>query len=191
MLTPPAVKPQLRFDNWHYRGLQGMVNTSFANAQYIEANCKTPIIPSMDPEYSKNSCLDVVEFASKSYYDYGRYISAWSTFANTTEGSIDLNNRPRGVGQFNEATDVNAAWVEISNVTEDSLAFGRSVNNVSLAMPHAGLVQAAQDPINGILQPNVGRTCEQVADLDITDNSIRTSTDLVSTKSERRYHLPW
>ncbi|KAI9665720.1 MAG: hypothetical protein M1821_003654 [Bathelium mastoideum] len=148
------VKPQLRFDDWHYRNLQGTVNASFANAQYIETNCKTPIDPQMDPGYSTNTCLDVVDFASKSYYNYGRYLSQWSSFANSTEGSIDMKTRPAGVGQFNEFTDVTAAWVEMSNVTEASSTFGRSVNNVSMAMPHAGVVQAAQDPINGILQPN-------------------------------------
>ena len=110
----------------------------------------------MDPDYSTNSCLDVVDFAAKSYYNYGQYISSWSNFANDTEGSADLNQRPIGVGQFNGDTVVNAAWVEIRNVTEDSTTYGRTVNNVSMAMPHAGLVQAAQDPINKILQPSVG-----------------------------------
>ncbi|KAL9089112.1 MAG: hypothetical protein Q9165_005925 [Trypethelium subeluteriae] len=148
------VKPQLRFDSWRYRGLQGMVNTSFANAQYIETNCQTPVIPALDPEYGTNTCLDVVDFAPKSYYSYGRYISDWSNFANSTDGSTDLNTRPNGVGQLNEATDVHAAWVEIANVTEDSDTYGRTINNISMAMPHAGIFQAAHDPINGILQPS-------------------------------------
>ncbi|KAF2236621.1 hypothetical protein EV356DRAFT_498166 [Viridothelium virens] len=148
------VKPQLRFDSWRYRGLQGMVNTSFANAQYIEANCQTPVIPALDPEYGTNNCLDVVDFAANSYYNYGRYISNWSNFANSSNGSTDLTTRPEGVGQFNGATDVHAAWIEIANVTEDSETYGRTINNISMAMPHAGVVQAAHDPINGILQPS-------------------------------------
>lgn len=32
--------------------------------------------------------------------------------------------------------------------------YGRIVNNVTLAMPHAGVYATATDPINGILQPN-------------------------------------
>ena len=156
-LIPSIVKPQLRFDQWQSRNLQGLVNTSFANAQYIETNCKTPIDPQMDLLYSTNTCLDVVDFAARSYNNYGLYMAAWSNFANSTNGSTDMNTRPLGVGQIDEGTDINAAWVQVSNVTEVSAAFGRSVNNVSLAMPHAGLVQAAQDSINGILQPDVGQ----------------------------------
>lgn len=156
-LSFSIVKPQLRFDKWHSLNMQGLVNTSFAYAPYIEANCKTPIDLQMDPKYSTNTCLDVVDFSAKSYNNYGLYMTSWSKFANSTDGSIDMNTRPIGVGQIDETTDVTAAWVQVSHVTEVSAAFGRSVNNVSMAMPHAGLVQAAQDPINGILQPSVGR----------------------------------
>ncbi|KAI9688001.1 MAG: hypothetical protein M1820_010341 [Bogoriella megaspora] len=147
------VKPQLRFNDWEHRNLQGMVNTSFANAQYILANCKTPITLEMDPSYAENTCLDVVDFAAQSYNNFGRYIARWSTFANTTDGSTDPKARPLAVGQFNALTDVTSAWVELHDVAETSKAWGRTVDNVSLAMPHSGIVQAARDPVNSILQP--------------------------------------
>lgn len=35
----------------------------------------------------------------------------------------------------------------------DSKKFGRIINNVTMAMPHAGVSAAARDPSNNIIQP--------------------------------------
>ena len=50
-------------------------------------------------------------------------------------------------------TTVNGSWIHIENMTITSNKYERIVNNVTLAMPHAGVVAAARDPINNILQP--------------------------------------
>ena len=48
-------------------------------------------------------------------------------------------------------------------MSEDSANFGRIVNNISMAMPHSGIVAAARDPKNGILQPE---------DLDVRETAL-------------------
>ena len=37
---------------------------------------------------------------------------------------------------------------------DDFASFGRIVNNITMAMPHSGIVAAAKDPKNRILQPD-------------------------------------
>jgi len=52
-------------------------------------------------------------------------------------------------------TTVKGSWTNIpeNNMTVLSKEYNRTVNNVTMAMPHASLFAAAQDPINGIVQP--------------------------------------
>lgn len=40
------------------------------------------------------------------------------------------------------------------NMSTLSETYGRTVNNVTMAMPHAGVVAAAMDSLNGIMQPS-------------------------------------
>ena len=40
------------------------------------------------------------------------------------------------------------------NMSSLSETYGRIVNNVTMVMPHAGVVAAVLDPINGIMQPS-------------------------------------
>lgn len=40
------------------------------------------------------------------------------------------------------------------NMSTLSETYGRIVDNVTMAMPHAGVVAAAKDPLNGIMQPS-------------------------------------
>jgi hypothetical protein len=52
-------------------------------------------------------------------------------------------------------TTVQGSWVmpNSSNVTASYDQFARVVNNVTMAMPHAGVIAAATDPGNNIMQP--------------------------------------
>lgn len=50
-------------------------------------------------------------------------------------------------------TTVQGSWIHVYNTTERSETFKRIINNVSMAMPHAGVFSAARDPLNDILQP--------------------------------------
>lgn len=60
------------------------------------------------------------------------------------------------MGLLYDNTTVIGSWL---NQSEDmatvSDRFGRIINNISMAMPHAGIFAAARDPINGIRQPDI------------------------------------
>lgn len=65
-----------------------------------------------------------------------------------------MTGRPGAVGLLYDNTTVSGSWINQENMTETSLKFnGRIINNISLAMPHAGIFAAARDPINSIMQP--------------------------------------
>lgn len=89
------------------------------------------------------------------YHNYQQYLTRWAAIGTNGTGSSDLATRPPGFALLNDNTTITAPFIEAyeSNMTE---IFGRTgiiVNNVSMAMPHVGVVQASSDPINGIMQP--------------------------------------
>ncbi|OCK83244.1 hypothetical protein K432DRAFT_402226 [Lepidopterella palustris CBS 459.81] len=156
LYTPAAsalVQPQLKFGDWVDVTLAGRVSASFANPNYVQSLCNTPIQESMDPVYAGSTCLQI-EHASQGYHNYQRYLSFWTAVANSGNGTTDLKNRPQGFGLLHENTSITASWIQVVNVPDSSKKFGgRIVNNVSLAMPHSGVFQAARDPRNNIIQP--------------------------------------
>jgi hypothetical protein len=81
-------------------------------------------------------------------------MSYWSATSKAGNGSTVLEQRPNGYGLLFDNTSVTPAWIEQVAVEDSSKKFGRIVNNVSLAMPHAGIFQAARDERNGIIQPD-------------------------------------
>lgn len=51
-------------------------------------------------------------------------------------------------------TTVRESWINNYNMTDLSNNFnGQIINNISIAMPHAGVLAAAREPINNIMQP--------------------------------------
>jgi hypothetical protein len=67
-----------------------------------------------------------------------------------------LAKRPTGKHNLFDNTTMDSSWIETEHGdTEANFnTHKRIINNVTLAMPHAGVYAAATDPINGILQPN-------------------------------------
>ena len=59
-------------------------------------------------------------------------------------------------------TTIKGSWINLvseQNMTTLSHYWNRTVNNITMAMPHPGVLQAAQDPINSILQPQDLSVC--------------------------------
>jgi hypothetical protein len=84
-------------------------------------------------------------------------MSRWTDIAQTGNGTDVQKLRPQGFGLFQENTTVTASWIEMIDTKEESLKFNRTLNNVTLAMPHSGIFQAARGtPENNIMQPEVG-----------------------------------
>jgi hypothetical protein len=144
------VQPILKFGKWENRVLVGNVKTQFANIAYVKEICETPI--RTDDEFGGNTCLQI-EHASQGYHNYQRYMAFWSRMSDNGNGSSEQNLRPPGFGTLHENTTIVANWINIINTTEASIKHERAINNVSLAMPHSGVFQAARDARNDILQP--------------------------------------
>jgi len=58
-----------------------------------------------------------------------------------------------GYALFAQNTTVNGTWINTIDTKEISKQKNRIINNVTLAMPHAGVFQAARDPQSQIMQP--------------------------------------
>jgi hypothetical protein len=75
---------------------------------------------------------------------------------NGTGESTNIIERPQAVAMLYENTTVQGSWIipNSSNMTVNNDRFARVVNNVTMAMPHAGVYAAARDPKNNIMQPS-------------------------------------
>ncbi|KAI4738776.1 hypothetical protein E4T50_10765 [Aureobasidium sp. EXF-12298] len=147
------VQPYLRYGPWERGSLQGLVKTTWANTKYLGANCGTPIKETED-DLTGNTCLQI-QYAAHSYYNYQRYISDWSTISKNGNGTSDPVHRPKGFAMIFENTTVTAPWIDLeySDVQTNSDNHQRIINNVTLALPHAGVPGAAWNSVNNILQP--------------------------------------
>jgi hypothetical protein len=143
-----------KFSPWEKRVLQGSVRTSFANKEYVQSTCKTPITTNIEPDLNDlgTTCIQI-EHAAQAYHNYRNWLSHWAISASGGNGSAELKDRPKGWAILNDNTTVTAPWIN-----EHPVSLWKPenwvINNVTLASPHPGLVQAAQDPANGIMQPN-------------------------------------
>ncbi|KAF1916879.1 hypothetical protein BDU57DRAFT_449041 [Ampelomyces quisqualis] len=144
------VQPTLRQGSWQQTLLAGRVKTDFANVSYVKSLCQTPI--RTDKENGGSTCLQI-EHAGQGYHNYQRYLAEWDKAAANGNGTTKQEKRPPGFGLLYENTTITAQWINVINTTEVSKEYGRAVNNVSLAMPHAGVFEAAHHARNGILQP--------------------------------------
>ncbi|KEQ63714.1 uncharacterized protein M437DRAFT_74296 [Aureobasidium melanogenum CBS 110374] len=147
------VQPYLRYGPWERGSMQGVVKTIFANPIYLGENCGTPIKDAED-DNAGLTCLQI-QYAAHSYYNYQRYISDWSTISKNGNGTSDPAHRPKGFAMIFENTTVTAPWIDLeySDVLNNSDKHQRIINNVTLALPHAGVPGAAWDSVNNILQP--------------------------------------
>lgn len=147
----------LKFGGWDNHTMYGLVKTTFANPYYVEGNCQSPIkVSTWDPEYSATNvgttCLSI-DHAAQGFHNYKGYLSTWTGLVASSNGSTDQHLRPQGWGLFMENTTVNGSWIEVIDTKATSQKFGRIVNNVTLAMPHSGIFQAARDPLTNLVQP--------------------------------------
>jgi hypothetical protein len=154
------VTPQLKFGSWENRVMGGLVKSSFSNINHLRKECRNPIrVVEGSTEYSLslvgNTCLEI-DHAAQGFHNYKQYLTEWAALVET--GGANSQNqkaRPPGFALHNETVLVNASWIEVIDTAQKSQEFNRTINNVTLAMPHAGVVAAGFDPINRILQPTV------------------------------------
>jgi hypothetical protein len=152
------VAPQLKFGNWDDKVMQGLVKSSFSNINHLRRTCRNPIQVSSGNytlDLVGNTCLEI-DHAAQGFHNYKQYLTEWARLVETGgASSTDQKSRPPGFALHNETIAVNASWIEVIDTAEASKKFNRTINNVTLAMPHTGVVDAGFDPVNGILQPTV------------------------------------
>ena len=90
------VTPVLKFGAIENRIMYGNVSTSFANTDYIQDHCKTPIQGAMDPDNNK-TCIQI-EHSAQAYHNYMQYLTTWVDNINSKNTSVTLTSRPDPVG---------------------------------------------------------------------------------------------
>jgi hypothetical protein len=149
------VSPHLKYGKSENTLMRGRVKASYANPIYIGDICQTPISKDMDPQHSSETCLSI-QHAGQAYHNSVQFLSTWQNISLGGTGMpSNIADRPRPNGMLYDNTTVTGSWVlpEYSDMTASYEQHKRIINNVSMSMPHAGVLSAAHDPINNILQP--------------------------------------
>lgn len=146
------VVPGLGFSKTENRLMYGKVSTSFANTYSVMNNCKTPISVHTDSDNGR-TCIQI-QHSAQAYHNYIQYLTAWVENIGSGNGSDNMTQRPDPVGMFYDNTTLQGSWMNVQNMSLLSEQYQRTVQNVTMAMPHIGVVAAALDPVNGIIQPS-------------------------------------
>jgi hypothetical protein len=139
------VQPVPRQSDWHSKTMVGSVMTDFANYEYIESLCPSPI---PDKEYANITCLQL-DWAGTNYYNFGKFLSSWGDMVKSNKGtSMKQEQRPTWIGLPYANTTVVPQWIDVVDTTEMSKKNQRVINSGSLALPHIGVSNAVSDMRN-------------------------------------------
>jgi hypothetical protein len=141
------VQPIAKESEWHSKAMMGLVSTDFASLQHIQDSCKLPIAPGIDDTYLSTTCMQI-SHAARSMYNEQTFLGSWSDFLSSGNFTSDQRQRPAVVGlQYGNSTIV-PQWINIIDTTEASNLHKRAVNNVTLVLPHVGVVDAIHNQRN-------------------------------------------
>ena len=124
--------------------LQAQLNTTPANYDYIKSDCPTTNANEED------SCYQV-SAAGHAFNNFYQYMRSWQQLS-TSGLPVDPTNRPPPIAVFKDNVTVQGSWVDASDVEAASRNYNRSITNVTMAMPNAGVVAAASLADNGLPQ---------------------------------------
>ncbi|KAJ4375378.1 hypothetical protein N0V83_002464 [Neocucurbitaria cava] len=145
------VQPIPKESKWHSKVMTGSVSTDFASLKHIQDTCKLPIAPGIDDTYLSTTCMQI-SHAARSMYNEQTFLATWSGFLESGNDTSNQEQRPAVVGlQYGNSTVV-PQWINIINTTEVSNLHQRVVNNVTLALPHIGVVDAIHNQRNRMPQ---------------------------------------
>lgn len=117
----------------------------------MQEKCKTPIAIDVDPSEHRGIACFQLEQAAQSYYNYQSWLAQWTDFALSGNGTRAQDSRLPGWALFSDNITVSAPFIETMGLQQIG---GWMVNNVTMAVPHPGVVAAAANPSNHIMQPN-------------------------------------
>ena len=90
------VTPKLQYGKPDHRLMYGQVATSFANTDYVKAQCTTPIQEKNDQSNYQDTCIGI-QHAGEAYHNYMQYLATWVGNIDSGNGSSDLAQRPEPV----------------------------------------------------------------------------------------------
>jgi hypothetical protein len=143
--------PKLKFGGWDSHKLVGVVDTAFANVTFLTNSCNIPI-PAVDDVEAGRSCLQV-SYAGQSYHNFQSFMSNWTAALVKGPGNSTMSGRPRPSAMLYDNTTVIGQWITPSGENITGQSTNRLIQNVSMAMPHANIFNAARNAANGIAQP--------------------------------------
>lgn len=156
------VAPKPKLGSLKPRVLWGTVAASYANGPWLADTCQTPIQedpdPPTDPYPEGDTCLQI-DYAGQSFHNFKTFLTDWRQrldVGNVSQDQSSFTDRPAPISTLFDNTTLQGQWITPSNenITADTIKWSRLVENVTVAMPHANLFNAARDPRNHILQPD-------------------------------------
>ena len=142
------VQPIAKHSDWHDKSMVGSVQSDFANVNYVQSLCQTPV---SDDEASRQ-CMQVSS-AGKSFYNLAQFLAHWEDVVGIGHNvSTEQEDRPTFIGLPYANTRIVPQWIHVVDTAEASRRYKRVINNVSLALPHIGVSNAAHDQRNHMPQ---------------------------------------
>lgn len=117
----------------------------------MQEQCKTPIPDSLDESEHRGIACFQLEQASQAYHNYQTWLAHWADFALSGNGTREQNTRLPGWAMLSDNITVAAPWIDEKDLYQKD---GWMIHNVTMAMPHPGVVAAATDSANAIMQPS-------------------------------------
>jgi hypothetical protein len=134
--------------------MSGMVKTSFANEVYLETSYRSSLVSNHTP-VTDRSFMSIV-YSSWGSDCWKNYLTAWDSIGKRYQAKPVQSQRlaPWTLDRSTQS-QINGSWVQSIDMQDAFNKFGRVVNNVTLAIPHPGILKAARTASNSIIQPNV------------------------------------
>ncbi|KAK3351054.1 hypothetical protein B0H65DRAFT_107185 [Neurospora tetraspora] len=150
------VAPKLKWGKPEMIVMKNYAMSGYGNVTFVKQSCHLPDGLLADDQ-GQDSCL-AASLSGFSYHNFQAFLSTWSEFGrnNTKPEGRYMPNRPPVTATLYDNVTVTGTWIntEHSDPMTSYEKYKRIVNNVTLAVPHPGVYDAATDPTNEILQPS-------------------------------------
>jgi hypothetical protein len=133
--------------------MSGIVKTSFANETYLEASYRSSLVPNFTQDTDRDF-MGII-YSARGSDCWSTYLKAWDNIGKRNQAKPIQSQRlaPWTLDRSMQG-QINGSWVQSINMQDAFNKLGRVVNNVTLAIPHPGILQAARTS-KWIAQPNV------------------------------------
>jgi hypothetical protein len=127
------------------------VQTAFINQTHIESGCPVQVTAGTDPR-----ALEMCDQIHQTGFAFHNLIEYLNTFAiaNATSDSLAPQNRPVPLASSDNVSSISGVWLSGDGVPQVVQNSSRLINNVTMLLPHAGVVPAAQAGGLGLAPPD-------------------------------------